>query len=128
MIKVYNKHTQYLKISDKVIAPFKSEEFEERNQQIRILERNGVVSVTEVLNNNVTPTTEIKDQKEEIKEQVEETQIVEPVIEETEVIIEEENIIPDEKAKELKEDEIIEVKAEKVTTKRKRNSKKGGNK
>ena len=56
MIKVYNKQSKYLRVSGKIIAPFKTEDFEERNQQIRILERNGIVVVTDVLSENTTPT------------------------------------------------------------------------
>lgn len=130
MIKVYNKCTQYLKISGKTIAPFKSEDFEERNQQIRILERNGAVSVTEILNEETTPiitnkiedtiieeqtvepTIEVEEQPEPVVEIVEEPVIEEPVVETTE-----EPVVEEEKE---------EPKEEK--TKRKGRSKKGGNK
>ena len=50
MIKVFNKQSRYVRISGKVVPPFKSVEFEARNQQIRILERNGIISVREILN------------------------------------------------------------------------------
>lgn len=128
MIKVYNKCTQYLKISGKTIAPFKSEDFEERNQQIRILERNGAVSVTEILNEETTPiiTNKIEDTI------IEEEQIVEPiveVVESIEPVVEtiEEPVIEEELEVETIKEEEEELKEEKVT-KRKGRAKKGGNK
>lgn len=123
MIKVYNKHTQYLKIGDKVIAPFKVEEFEERNQQIRILERNGVVSVTEVLENTTTET--VKTEVEPVVSATEEVQIVEPTIEivEEEVKTEQEEIVEEVEETKIEEKEVVEQKP-----KKKRTNKKGGNK
>lgn len=59
MIKVYNKSTDYLRIDGKKLAPLKSGEFESRTSQIRVLERNGTVSVTEILKDNVIPKTNL---------------------------------------------------------------------
>lgn len=138
MIKVYNKQSNYLRVSGKVIAPFKTEEFGERNQQIRILERNGIVSVTEDFSNNVIPNvTTVDEIKEiepktetEVKTLIEENNNTSNEIVEDIVVVNEEDIIPEKEAKELKEDEIEEVKVEKVVVKKttKRKTKKGGNK
>lgn len=145
MIKVYNRTTNYLRADGKSIAPLKTEEFEERTPQIRVLERNGSIVVSENLDHNIIPHSTIK---EEIKEEkvikvedspvaIEETKAEEPIKvevneEETkvdEVEVNEEDIIPEEEAKKLEESEVKEVKAEKVTVnKKKSKSKKGGNK
>ena len=148
MIKVYNRTTNYLRADGKSIAPLKTEEFEERTPQIRVLERNGSIVVSENLDHNIIPHSTIK---EEIKEEkvikvedspvaIEETKVEEPIKvdevevneEETkvdEVEVNEEDIIPEEEAKKLEESEVKEVKAEKVTVnKKKSKSKKGGNK
>ena len=137
MIKVYNKQSNYLRVSGKVIAPFKTEEFEERNQQIRILERNGIVSVTEDLSNNTIPTTsnvvvdngEVEP-KTEIETIIEDNKNTSNEIVEDTVVINEEDIISEDEVKKLKEDEIQDVKAEKIVVKKttKRKTKKGGNK
>ena len=136
MIRVYNKQSNYLRVLGKVIAPFKTEEFEERNQQIRILERNGIVSVTEDLSNNTIPTTSnvVVDNGEELKAKTEtETDNKEDtpnkIVEDT-VIVNKEDIIPEDEVKKLKEDEIQDVKAKNVIMKKitKRKTKKGGNK
>lgn len=125
MIKVYNKCTQYLKISGKTIAPFKSEDFEERNQQIRILERNGAVSVTEILNEETTPIITNK-----IEDTIIEEQTVEPTIEveeQPEPVVE----IVEEPVVETTEEPVVEEEKEEPKeekTKRKGRSKKGGNK
>lgn len=68
MIKVYNKSTNYLRVSGKTIAPLKTVEFESRNSQIRVLERNGIISVSEVLSNNTIPHTTLTNDPE-IKEE-----------------------------------------------------------
>lgn len=137
MIKVYNKQSNYLRVSGKVIAPFKTEEFEERNQQIRILERNGIVAVTEDLSNNTIPTTSnvVVDNgdvepKTEIETIIEDNENTSNEIVEDTVVINEEDIIPEDEVKKLKKDEIQDVKAEKVVIKKttKRKTKKGGNK
>ena len=137
MIKVYNKQSNYLRVSGKVIAPFKTEEFEERNQQIRILERNGIVAVTEDLSNNTIPTTsnvvvdnEEGEPKTEIETIIEDNENTSNEIVEDTVVINEEDIIPEDIVKELKQEEIQDVKAEKVVVKKttKRKTKKGGNK
>ena len=151
MIKVYNRTTNYLRVDGKSIAPLKTAEFEERTPQIRVLERNGSISISENLDNNIIPHSDIKeDVKEEkvikvednpvtepekiindVEEKQEEDQKEEP-IKEDEVEINEEDIVPEEEAKELKEEDIKDVEAEKVTvkktTKKKAKSKKGGNK
>lgn len=128
MIRVYNKQSNYLRVLGKVIAPFKTEEFEERNQQIRILERNGIVSVTEDLSNNTIPTTSnvVVDNGEELKAKTE----TETDNKENTVIVNKEDIIPEDEVKKLKEDEIQDVKAKNVIMKKmtKRKTKKGGNK
>ena len=59
MIKVYNKSTDYLRIDGKKLAPLRSDFFESRTSQIRVLERNGTVSVTEILKDNVIPKTNL---------------------------------------------------------------------
>ena len=136
MIKVYNRTTNYLRADGKSIAPLKTEEFEERTPQIRVLERNGSIVVLENLDHNIIPHSTIK---EEIKEEkvikvedspvaIEEAKAEEP-IKVDEVEINEEDIIPEEEAEKLEESEVKEVKAEKVTVnKKKSKSKKGGNK
>ena len=137
MIKVYNKQSNYLRVSGKVIAPFKTEEFEERNQQIRILERNGIVAVTEDLSNNTIPTTSnvVVDNgegepKTEIETIIEDNENTSNEIVEDTVVINEEDIIPEDIVNELKQEEIQDVKAEKIVVKKttKRKTKKGGNK
>lgn len=137
MIKVYNKQSNYLRVSGKVIAPFKTEEFEERNQQIRILERNGIVAVTEDLSNNTIPTTSNvvvdngeREPKTEIETIIEDNENTSNEIVEDTVVINEEDIIPEDIVKELKQEEIQDVKAEKIVVKKttKRKTKKGGNK
>ena len=134
MIRVYNKQSNYLRVLGKVIAPFKTEEFEERNQQIRILERNGIVSVTEDLSNNTIPTTSnvVVDNGEELKAKTEtdnKEDTSNKIVEDT-VIVNKEDIILKDEAKKLKEDEIQDVKAKNVIMKKitKRKTKKGGNK
>lgn len=136
MIKVYNRTTNYLRADGKSIAPLKTEEFEERTPQIRVLERNGSIVVSENLDHNIIPHSNIK---EEVKEEkvikvedspvaIEEAKAEEP-IKVDEVEINEEDIIPEEEAEKLEESEVKEVKAEKVTVnKKKSKSKKGGNK
>lgn len=145
MIKVYNRTTNYLRVDGKSIAPLKTEEFEERTPQIRVLERNGSITISENLDKNIIPHSDIKEEvKEEPVIKVEDTPVTEEVIEEVKeekveepikedvVEIEEEAIIPEEEAKNLEENEVQEVEAEEVvvkkTTKKRAKSKKGGNK
>lgn len=81
MIKVYNKSTNYLLISGKKVAPFKSEEFESRNSQIRVLERNGSISVSEILSENIIPQTTLTSNPEVKEEKAEVIKMEEPVAE-----------------------------------------------
>ena len=138
MIKVYNKQSKYLRVSGKIIAPFKTEDFEERNQQIRILERNGIVVVTDVLSENTTPTQsniiENNNNGEDSVVLTEQPEISEETSNEaeTEVEVKEDNL-PDEKTEEpVEESEEPKTKeTEKVQekkAKRIKKSKKGGNK
>lgn len=131
MIKVYNKQSKYLRVSGKIIAPFKTEDFEERNQQIRILERNGIVVVTDVLSENTTPTQsniiENNNNGEDSVVLTEQPEISEETSNEaeTEVEVKEDNL-SDEKTEEPKTKETEKVQEKK--TKRIKKSKKGGNK
>lgn len=131
MIKVYNKQSKYLRVSGKIIAPFKTEDFEERNQQIRILERNGIVVVTDVLSENTTPTQsniiENNNNGEDSVVLTEQPEISEETSNEaeTEVEVKEDNL-SDEKTEEPKTKETEKVQEKK--TKRIKRSKKGGNK
>lgn len=138
MIKVYNKQSKYLRVSGKIIAPFKTEDFEERNQQIRILERNGIVVVTDVLSENTTPTQSnviennnngenpvVLNEQPEISEETSNKA-------ETKVEVKEDNLSdekteePVEESEEPKTEEIEKVQEKKA--KRTKKSKKGGNK
>ena len=138
MIKVYNKQSKYLRVSGKIIAPFKTEDFEERNQQIRILERNGIVVVTDVLSENTTPTQSniIVNNKngEDSVVLTEQPEISEETSNEaeTEVEVKEDNLSdekteePVEESEEPKTKETEKVQEKKA--KRIKKSKKGGNK
>lgn len=131
MIKVYNKQSKYLRVSGKIIAPFKTEDFEERNQQIRILERNGIVVVTDVLSENTTPAQSniIENHNGEETQVVlnEQQETIDEVSNDNE--IQEDNLSnekieePVEDSKETKTEEVQEKKAKRI-----RKSKKGGNK
>lgn len=134
MIKVYNKQSKYLRVSGKIIAPFKTEDFEERNQQIRILERNGIVVVTDVLSENTTPAQSnvIETHNGEEQQVVldEQPEIIDEVSDDKEM--QEDNLSdekieePVEDSKETKIEETEEVQEKKA--KRTKKSKKGGNK
>ena len=138
MIKVYNKQSKYLRVSGKIIAPFKTEDFEERNQQIRILERNGIVVVTDVLSENTTPTQsniiENNNNGEDSIVLTEQPEISEETSNEaeTEVEVKEDNLSdekteePVEESEEPKTKETEKVQEKKA--KRIKKSKKGGNK
>lgn len=138
MIKVYNKQSKYLRVSGKIIAPFKTEDFEERNQQIRILERNGIVVVTDVLSENTTPTQsniiENNNNGEDSVVLTEQPEISEetPNEAETKVEVKEDNLSdekteePVEESEEPKTKETEKVQEKKA--KRIKKSKKGGNK
>lgn len=138
MIKVYNKQSKYLRVSGKIIAPFKTEDFEERNQQIRILERNGIVVVTDVLSENTTPTQsniiENNNNGEYSVVLTEQPEISEETSNEaeTEVEVKEDNLSdekteePVEESEEPKTKETEKVQEKKA--KRIKKSKKGGNK
>lgn len=138
MIKVYNKQSKYLRVSGKIIAPFKTEDFEERNQQIRILERNGIVVVTDVLSENTTPTQsniiENNNNGEDSVVLTEHPEISEETSNEaeTEVEVKEDNLSdekteePVEESEEPKTKETEKVQEKKA--KRIKKSKKGGNK
>lgn len=138
MIKVYNKQSKYLRVSGKIIAPFKTEDFEERNQQIRILERNGIVVVTDVLSENTTPTQsniiENNNNGENSVVLTEQPEISEEISNEaeTEVEVKEDNLSdekteePVEESEEPKTKETEKVQEKKA--KRIKKSKKGGNK
>lgn len=138
MIKVYNKQSKYLRVSGKIIAPFKTEDFEERNQQIRILERNGIVVVTDVLSENTTPTQsniiENNNNGENSVVLTEQPEISEETSNEaeTEVEVKEDNLSdekteePVEESEEPKTKETEKVQEKKA--KRIKKSKKGGNK
>lgn len=138
MIKVYNKQSKYLRVSGKIIAPFKTEDFEERNQQIRILERNGIVVVTDVLSENTTPTQsniiENNNNGENSVVLTEQPEISEETSNEakTEVEVKEDNLSdekteePVEESEEQKTKETEKVQEKKA--KRIKKSKKGGNK
>lgn len=139
MIKVYNKSTDYLRIDGKILAPFGSKEFDSRTSQIRVLERNGSVTVSEILSNNVKPqtqltgNTEIKEETVEVITNEVETEKVEEVVtveSEPETV----EVIPEEiKEEEVEKEETVEVKVEekkpsKKSTKKTSGKKKGGNK
>lgn len=138
MIKVYNKQSKYLRVSGKIIAPFKTEDFEERNQQIRILERNGIVVVTDVLSENTTPTQsniiENNNNGEDSVVLTEQPEIFEETSNEaeTEVEVKEDNLSDEkteehvEESEEPKTEETEKVQEKKA--KRIKKSKKGGNK
>lgn len=139
MIKVYNKQSKYLRVSGKIIAPFKTEDFEERNQQIRILERNGIVVVTDVLSENTTPIQSNIIENDNNGENpvvliTEQPEISEetPNEAETEVEVKEDNLSdekteePIEESEEPKTEETEKVQEKKA--KRAKKSKKGGNK
>lgn len=138
MIKVYNKQSKYLRVSGKIIAPFKTEDFEERNQQIRILERNGIVVVTDVLSENTTPTQsniiENNNNGEDSIVLTEQPEISEETSNEaeTEVEVKEDNLSDEKTEEPVEESEEPKTKeTEKVQekkTKRIKRSKKGGNK
>ena len=138
MIKVYNKQSKYLRVSGKIIAPFKTEDFEERNQQIRILERNGIVVVTDVLSENTTPTQsniiENNNNGEDPVVLTEQPEISEETSNEaeTEVEVKEDNLSDEKTEEPVEESEEPKTKeTEKVQekkTKRIKRSKKGGNK
>lgn len=138
MIKVYNKQSKYLRVSGKIIAPFKTEDFEERNQQIRILERNGIVVVTDVLSENTTPIQSniiendnngenpviLITEQPEISEETSNEAETEA---ETEVEVKEDNL-SDEKIEEPIEESEETEKVQEKKAKRAKKSKKGGNK
>lgn len=139
MIKVYNKSTDYLRIDGKILAPFGSKEFDSRTSQIRVLERNGSVTVSEILSNNVKPqtqltgNTEIKEETVEVITNEVETEKVEEVVtveSEPETV----EVIPEEiKEEEVEKEETVEVEVEekkpsKKSTKKTSSKKKGGNK
>lgn len=139
MIKVYNKQSKYLRVSGKIIAPFKTEDFEERNQQIRILERNGIVVVTDVLSENTTPIQSNIIENDNNGENpvvliTEQPEISEETSNEaeTEVEVKEDNLSdekieePIEESEEPKTEETEKVQEKKA--KRAKKSKKGGNK
>lgn len=143
MIKVYNKSTDYLRIDGKILAPFGSKEFDSRTSQIRVLERNGSVTVSEILSNNVKPqtqltgNTEIKEETVEVITNEVETEKVEEVVtveSEPESEPETEEVIPEEiKEEEVEKEETVEVEVEekkpsKKSTKKTSSKKKGGNK
>lgn len=139
MIKVYNKSTDYLRIDGKILAPFGSKEFDSRTSQIRVLERNGSVTVSEILSNNVKPqtqltgNTEIKEETVEVITNEVETEKVEEVVT-VESEPETEEVIPEEiKEEEVEKEETVEVEVEekkpsKKSTKKTSSKKKGGNK
>lgn len=135
MIKVYNKSTNYLRIDGKILAPFGSKDFDFRSSQIRVLERNGSVTVSEILSNNTKPQTELTSNPE-VKEEVVETvsEVTEEVIEEPKTEVEEEvpeelKEVEEEKQEETEIKEVVEVKkATKKSAKKPANKKKGGNK
>lgn len=139
MIKVYNKSTDYLRIDGKILAPFGSKEFDSRTSQIRVLERNGSVTVSEILSNNVKPQTQltgntkIKEETVEVITNEVETEKVEEVVtveSEPETV----EVIPEEiKEEEVEKEETVEVEVEekkpsKKSTKKTSSKKKGGNK
>lgn len=134
MIKVYNKQSKYLRVSGKIIAPFKTEDFEERNQQIRILERNGIVVVTDVLSENTTPIQSNIIENDNNGENpvvliTEQPEISEETSNEaeTEVEVKEDNL-SDEKIEETIEESEETEKVQEKKAKKAKKSKKGGNK
>lgn len=140
MIKVYNRSTDYLRIDGKILAPFGSKEFESRTSQIRVLERNGSITVSEILSNNTKPQTELTGNTQFVEEKIEvvsneqsteEVVTVESEPEAIEEVPEEIKETPvEEKEVEEKIEETVEVekKATKKATKKASNKKKGGNK